>query len=236
MNGLFGSRLPKRRVAAVACALPALAFALTCRMFLQLSQTVRPSAKRCSRGPRCPGSRSMPSSTSTNRRRHVPVVTGVGTLIHIYSIGYMGKTTSFARYFAYLNLFLFFMLLLVLGQKSRRGVRRLGRRGARVVSPHRFLVHGSATRPSAGLKAFVVNRVGDTGFVLGGFPAVHRGRLVRFPGDQRVSSRTHAQTPSAALTTAIALLLLLGACGKSAQIPLHVGCRTRWPARHRCRR
>ena len=70
------------------------------------------------------------------------IVTGVGSLIHIYSIGYMKDDTSYARYFAYLNLFLFFMLLLVLGTLAARALRRLGRRGPRLVSADRLLVRG----------------------------------------------------------------------------------------------
>ena len=122
------------------------------------------------------------------------IVTGVGTLIHVYSIGYMTHDKSFARYFAYLNLFLFFMLLLVLGNEPARALRRLGRRRARVVSADRLLVRGSR-EDGAGVKAFIVNRVGDAGFVLAAFLLYIHRRLVRLPGRSTPASRRRRRRP-----------------------------------------
>ena len=100
------------------------------------------------------------------------IVTGIGTLIHIYSVGYMADDKSFARYFAYLNLFLFFMLLLVLG--SNLLVLFVGWEGVGLAS---YLLIGfwfeDPEKTAAGVKAFIVNRVGDAGFVLGGVPHLH---------------------------------------------------------------
>ena len=96
------------------------------------------------------------------------VVTGIGTLIHVYSIGYMHGDAGYARYFAYLNLFLFFMLVLVLGKNLL--VMFIGWEGVGLAS---YLLIGfwfqDPAKTAAGLKAFVVNRVGDTGFLLAMF-------------------------------------------------------------------
>jgi NADH-quinone oxidoreductase subunit L len=116
------------------------------------------------------------------------VVTGIGTLIHIYSIGYMHDDESFSRYFAYLNLFLFFMLVLVLGRNLV--VLFVGWEGVGLAS---YLLIGfwfkDPAKTAAGLKAFVVNRVGDTGFLLAAFliqvPRGHAG----LPGRQRLLRR-----------------------------------------------
>ncbi len=146
------------------------------------------------------------------------VVTGVGTLIHVYSIGYMGHDKSFSRYFAYLNLFLFFMLFLVLGKNLL--MLFVGWEGVGLAS---YLLIGfwfeDPEKTAAGVKAFIINRVGDTGFVLGMFLVYAYAGTLDF---QSVNTYFTAQQPSVAMMNAIGLLLLLGACGKSAQIPLQV--------------
>jgi NADH-quinone oxidoreductase subunit L len=146
------------------------------------------------------------------------VVTGVGTLIHIYSTGYMAHDKSYARYFAYLNLFLFFMLLLVLGKNLV--MMFAGWEGVGIAS---YLLIGfwfeDAEKTAAGIKAFVVNRVGDTGFVLAAFLIWFFCKSLDFQEINRFFTSTPA---SATIMTTIAILLLIGACGKSAQIPLHV--------------
>ena len=146
------------------------------------------------------------------------VVTGIGTLIHVYSVGYMAHDKSFARYFAYLNLFLFFMLLLVLG--NNLVVLFVGWEGVGLAS---YLLIGfwfeDPEKTAAGVKAFIVNRVGDVGFVVAAFLIyIHAGSF----DFQAINAYFSTQAPSPAVTTTIGLLLLLGACGKSAQIPLHV--------------
>jgi NADH-quinone oxidoreductase subunit L len=100
------------------------------------------------------------------------IVTGVGSLIHVYSTGYMKEDSSYARYFAYLNLFLFFMLLLVLGRSLL--VCFVGWEGVGLAS---YLLIGfwfeDAEKARAGRKAFITNRVGDAGFLLGMFLLFH---------------------------------------------------------------
>ena len=96
----------------------------------------------------------------------VLIVTGVGFLIHVYSIGYMAHEGGYYRFFAYLNLFMFFMLTLVLANNYLLHVRRLGRRGTGVVPADRLLLPASDSAADAGKKAFIVNRVGDFGFLI----------------------------------------------------------------------
>jgi NADH-quinone oxidoreductase subunit L len=147
------------------------------------------------------------------------VVTGVGLLIHIYSIGYMHGDEGFQRYFAYLNLFVFSMLLLVLGNNFL--LMFLGWEGVGLCS---YLLIGfwftRQAAADAGKKAFIVNRVGDFGFILGVFLIFATFGSVQF---SEVFGRAEQQlVPGGAVATAIALLLFLGATGKSAQIPLYV--------------
>lgn len=147
------------------------------------------------------------------------VVTGVGFLIHIYSIGYMHGDEGIQRYFAYLNLFVFTMLLLVLGNNFL--LMFLGWEGVGLCS---YLLIGfwftRQTAADAGKKAFIVNRIGDFGFTIGVFLIFVTFGSLQFSD---VFSRAAQQlAPAGAVVTAIALLLFLGATGKSAQIPLYV--------------
>src|SRR6202158_5506664 len=163
------------------------------------------------------------------------VVTGVGLLIHVYSIGYMGHERGYYRFFGYLNLFMFSMLTLVLANNML--LMFVGWEGVGLCS---YLLIGfyflrkSAT--DAGKKAFIVNRIGDAGFLLGIFLTVATFGTIRFtsqgwanpdqlPGIlQALTSavNAHALSIGAPVLTAIALLLFVGATGKSAQIPLYV--------------
>jgi NADH-quinone oxidoreductase subunit L len=141
-------------------------------------------------------------------------VTGVGALIHLYAIGYMHGDEKYPKFFVYLNLFAFSMLMLVLG--SSMLVAFLGWEGVGACSY--FLISFWFDRPAAaaaGKKAFVTNRVGDVGFMLAmslTFVTIH---------SLNFADLNHA-TLSTATATGIGLLLFLGACGKSAQLPLYV--------------
>src|SRR5215472_16921644 len=144
------------------------------------------------------------------------VVTGIGSLIHIYAIGYMAHDGGYYRFFAYLNLFMFFMLTLVLAANYL--LMFVGWEGVGLCS---YLLVGfwflkkSAT--NAGIKAFIVNRIGDFGFSLAMLLIVINFGSLDF---DNVLPAAPAQ-PQALLTT-IGLLLLVGAAGKSAQLPLYV--------------
>jgi NADH-quinone oxidoreductase subunit L len=147
------------------------------------------------------------------------VVTGVGALIHVFSVGYMGDDPGYARYFAYLNLFVFFMLILVLGASFP--VMFVGWEGVGLCS---YLLIGfwfnEQVNADAGKKAFIVNRIGDFGFLVAMFLIFRHTGSLDF-GD--VFTRVAAAGPTAApVITTIALFLFLGCTGKSAQIPLYV--------------
>ena len=145
-------------------------------------------------------------------------VTGIGTLIHLYAIGYMHGDSQFPRFFAYLNLFVFSMLCLVLGDSFL--LMFLGWEGVGTCS---YLLISfwfeRDTAASAGKKAFVINRVGDFGLMIGMFVLFKATGSLTY---LRVFEQ--AETSGIARTTATAacLLLFLGACGKSAQLPLYV--------------
>ena len=147
----------------------------------------------------------------------VLIVTGVGSLIHIYSTGYMHEDKSYARYFAYLNLFLFFMLMLVLGRSLL--VLFVGWEGVGLAS---YLLIGfwfeDPAKAAAGKKAFITNRVGDAGFLLGMF------LLYRALGTLEMDQINAAflAGPVAVSASLVGVFLFIGATGKSAQIPLHV--------------
>ena len=149
------------------------------------------------------------------------VVTGVGFLIHIYSVGYMSEEGGIYRFFSYLNLFLFFMLTLVLA--SNYLVMFIGWEGVGLAS---YLLIGfwftRAQAASAGKKAFIVNRVGDFGFLIALFLLIKHFGSLDFASLFSSIGPLRPETQGAGLLTSIALLLMLGACGKSAQIPLYV--------------
>jgi NADH-quinone oxidoreductase subunit L len=147
------------------------------------------------------------------------VITGVGFLIHIYSVGYMHEEESYWRYFAYLNLFLFFMTVLVLAGNAL--LMFVGWEGVGLAS---YLLIGfwfqRTSAADAGKKAFIVNRIGDFGFLIGlFFLLANFGTLTFSEIAEKIA--THPAMTGGVLTT-IALCLLVGATGKSAQLPLYV--------------
>jgi NADH-quinone oxidoreductase subunit L len=149
------------------------------------------------------------------------VVTGVGFLIHVYSVGYMAHEGGYYRFFSYLNLFMFFMLTLVLANNYL--LMFVGWEGVGLASYLLigfFFLRDSAA--SAGKKAFIVNRIGDFGFLIGLFLMVKHFGTLDFGGVFESAAKLPIETAGAGLLTAIALLLLVGACGKSAQLPLYV--------------
>lgn len=148
------------------------------------------------------------------------VVTGIGSLIHIYAIGYMAHEGGYYRFFSYLNLFMFFMLVLVLGANYL--VLFIGWEGVGLCS---YLLIGfyftEKFACDAGKKAFIVNRVGDFGFSLAMFLIVKHFGTLDF-GQVFEKAKALPADTGAGMFTAICLLLLVGAAGKSAQIPLYV--------------
>jgi NADH-quinone oxidoreductase subunit L len=148
------------------------------------------------------------------------IVTGIGTLIHIYAVGYMEHESGYYRFFAYLNLFMFFMLILVLGANFL--LLFVGWEGVGLCS---YLLIGfyflEKFATDAGNKAFIVNRIGDFGFALAMFLIFINFSSLDFASVFAKVGQMPVET-TAGVMTAISLLLLVGACGKSAQIPLYV--------------
>jgi NADH-quinone oxidoreductase subunit L len=151
------------------------------------------------------------------------IVTGVGTLIHIYSTGYMADEPrgGVARFFCYLNLFCFFMLMLVMGNNFL--VMFVGWEGVGLCS---YLLIGywyeKKSASDAGKKAFITNRIGDWGFILGVFLVYYTFGTLDFRQVQNAAATLPIETMHFGALSFICLLLFIGATGKSAQIPLYV--------------
>jgi NADH-quinone oxidoreductase subunit L len=145
-------------------------------------------------------------------------VTGIGSLIHLYAIGYMHGDQKFSKFFLYLNLFIFSMLMLVLGENLL--VTFLGWEGVGACSY--FLISFWHTRDSAataGKKAFVTNRVGDWGMMVAMFLAFSSVGTLSYAG---INAAAEGGKLAAVTATGIAMMLFIGACGKSAQLPLYI--------------
>ena len=227
LNGLLGTVLvgkpvSERVVRIIGCGIPLAAFALTVRAFVALragdfAPIVEPFYQWASIG-----RTTFDIAFYFDRLSAVMalVVTGVGSVIHVYSTGYMHGDKSYGRFFAYLNLFLFFMLLLVLGRSML--VLFVGWEGVGLAS---YLLIGfwfdDLANAKAGRKAFITNRIGDAGFLLGMF-LLHQA-FGTFDMDTINAGFLSGKAGVPAISaTLIALALFVGATGKSAQIPLYV--------------
>jgi NADH-quinone oxidoreductase subunit L len=223
INGTLGRKLPRALVSAVAL----LCTALPAGIVAWLWMTMRaPGAADTFQTPTYPWiaitgfTANFAFAVDHLTLIMLGVVTGVGFLIHIYSVGYMAHEEGYWRFFAYLNLFMFFMSVLVLADSFL--LLFVGWEGVGLAS---YLLIGfyfrKTSAANAGKKAFVVNRIGDFGFLLAMFLLVaHFGSLnfsQVFPAIAQ-----HPEWQGARFLTAIALFLVLGAAGKSAQIPLYI--------------
>jgi NADH-quinone oxidoreductase subunit L len=221
LNGLLGRRLPNAVVSAIALLFTAAPLAMVLNIALHFSSLTLPHIEWFTTPWIATGTFRADFDFLLDPLSLVMllIVTGVGFLIHIYSIGYMAHEEGYWRYFAYLNLFMFFMLTLVLAENFL--LMFVGWEGVGLAS---YLLIGfyfqRESAVEAGKKAFILNRVGDFGFLLAMFLMIaHFGSLsyARVFG----AIADHPQMQGGFLT-AIALLLVLGATGKSAQIPLYV--------------
>jgi NADH-quinone oxidoreductase subunit L len=219
-RGLFPSRT---KVGILACVGPLASFLISCGVFLALAKSpgAAPLHQKLYSWMAC-GTFSVDFAFEADRLTAVMLmfVTFVGTIIHCYSIGYMGRDKGYARFFSYLNLFLSSMLMLVLG--SNLVVMFLGWEGVGLCS---YLLiafwFDDEAKAMAGKKAFIVNRIGDFGFILGIF-LIFTTLIKSGPSSLEFSFlATHAGL-LAPIATSAALLLFMGAVGKSAQIPLYV--------------
>jgi NADH-quinone oxidoreductase subunit L len=223
INGLLGRRLPKWLVTTVALLAPLASFAV-----------VADAARAVfGAGHQLPIIETCPFPWINVVGLHVDfsfvldqlslvmllVVTGVGFLIHVYSVGYMAHEEGYARYFSYLNLFLFFMTVLVLAGNAL--LMFVGWEGVGLAS---YLLIGfyftKDSAANAGKKAFIVNRIGDVGFLIAMFLLIANFGTLSFA---EIAARVTASPAiSGCIITSIALCLLLGATGKSAQLPLYI--------------
>src|SRR5512144_1381440 len=223
INGLGGKRMPKSVISAVACGSSGAAFALALSAVLDLVR-LPPEARHVVKsffiwiasGDFVAKAEFLLDPLSAVM---LLVVTGVGFLIHIYSIGYMHAEAGYYRFFSFLNLFLFSMLVLVLANNFL--LMFVGWEGVGLCS---YLLIGyyyeKKFAADAGKKAFVVNRIGDFGFILGMFGVFALFGTLDFSTVFRAAAgNPSAYTP---YLTLICVLLFVGATGKSAQIPLYV--------------
>jgi len=220
----LGDRLGRRAVGIVACASVAVSFALAATAFLTIFQgpaglaVVDPVYQWIASGDFTANVSFRVDALSSVM---VMIVTGVGLLIHIYSTGYMSHDEDYARFFAYLNLFMAAMLVLVLADNLP--LMFVGWEGVGLCS---YLLIGfwytDPDKASAGKKAFLVNRIGDAGFILGAFTLFWALADMGAPSLAFATINEHASALSPGIALAAALLLFVGATGKSAQIPLYV--------------
>jgi NADH-quinone oxidoreductase subunit L len=236
LNGLLGRRLPKTIVSAIALLAPlgslllGLLYTLmnwrniwpceSCRVYASYPWQVLPYSEHFGTWITA-GSFNIDLTFVLDQLSLIMllVITGVGFLIHIYSVGYMHEDEGYWRYFAYLNLFLFFMTTLVLAGNAL--VMFVGWEGVGLAS---YLLIGfwfqKQSAADAGKKAFIVNRIGDFGFLIGLFLLLANfGTLTFSDLAQKIAANP---SMTGGVLTAIALCLFIGATGKSAQLPLYV--------------
>ncbi len=225
LNGILATQLGgnlvgKRFVTVVGCGLPLLAFVLVLLSLARLQAAGWTPLVEVAYRWALVGRSSFEIGFYFDRLTAVMalVVTGVGSVIHVYSVGYMAHDKSYGRFFAYLNLFLFFMLLLVLGRSLL--VLFVGWEGVGLAS---YLLIGfwfdDLANARAGKKAFITNRIGDAGFLLGMFVLYQAFGTLNMDSINSAYAIGAAKVVPASL---VGILLFIGATGKSAQIPLHV--------------
>jgi NADH-quinone oxidoreductase subunit L len=222
INGLLGKKFSRPVVVAVALTFCGAAFAMALWIAAQFSSLAIPHLEILAPWIRAGGFQvDFAFHLDQLSLIMLLIVTGVGFLIHIYSVGYIWEDAGFCRFFSYLNLFMFFMLTLVLA--SNYLLMFIGWEGVGLAS---YLLIGfwftKDSAASAGKKAFIVNRIGDFGFLIGLFLMIKHFGSLNFDQVFFSVGRLPSGPETVSLLTAIGLLLMVGACGKSAQIPLYV--------------
>ena len=224
INGLLGKRFPKVLVNTIALGSTALAFAYALWVAARFAGMPADAIPYIERLPTwmAAGNFSVEWGFWLDQLSLVMllIVTGVGFVIHIFSVGYMAHEDGYYRYFAYLNIFMFFMLMLILANNYL--VMFVGWEGVGLAS---YLLIGfwflKPSAANAGKKAFITNRVGDFGFLIALFLLIKHFGTLQYDGVFKGASALGIETTTGFLT-AIGLLMLMGATGKSAQIPLYV--------------
>jgi NADH-quinone oxidoreductase subunit L len=216
INGIFGKKLPKNLVGALGTLAVFGSFILSLMAFLEVRETGQAFSHTAFTWMQIAGLKFDISFLADQLSTQMMlIITGIGSLIHLYSIGYMHEDEGFYKFFAYLNLFVFSMLLLVMG--SNYLLLFFGWEGVGLCSYlligfwYQNLEYGKAAR-----KAFVMNRIGDLGLMLGLFMLLQHAGSLEYK--EVMASLSTLSTEKAAC---IGLLLFVGATGKSAQIPLY---------------
>jgi NADH-quinone oxidoreductase subunit L len=225
INGLLGKRFPRGLVSTIALGSTALAFAMALWVAAQFAGLPPEQIPHIERYGTWLGAGSFSADFGIYLDQlslvMMLVVTGVGFLIHVYSVGYMEHEGGYYRYFSYLNLFMFFMLTLVLANNYL--LMFVGWEGVGLAS---YLLIGfwflKKSAADAGKKAFITNRVGDFGFLIALFLLIKHFGTLQYDSLWPLIGKYPIESGAAGLLTAIGLLMLVGATGKSAQIPLYV--------------
>ncbi len=224
VNGLFGRRWPEHLIAGIGCAAAFLPFLLSVEAFMALRET----GAEALRQPAlftwfASGSFKVEVGFTVDHLTSVFLlnVTGIGFLIHLYSVVYMQGDAGYFKFFAYLNLFLFSMLMLVMGENLL--LMFVGWEGVGLCS---YLLigfwHHDNANADAGKKAFITNRIGDFGFLLGIFFIMYAQSEAGLPISLSFEALAADATRFSGYATVIGLCLFVGAAGKSAQMPLYV--------------
>jgi NADH-quinone oxidoreductase subunit L len=222
LNGTLGRRLPQWLVSAIALLMPLAALAVVFNAFTATAAGLPlPYVETCPIAWINAGTLHVNFSFVLDQLSLVMllVVTGVGFLIHIYSVGYMAHEEGYWRFFSFMNLFMFFMTVLVLAGNAL--VMFVGWEGVGLAS---YLLIGfyfqRDSAADAGKKAFIVNRIGDFGFLIGMFLLLANFGTLTF--SEIAAKLTTSPAWTGGILTVICLCLLLGATGKSAQLPLYI--------------
>nr|WP_294941016.1 NADH-quinone oxidoreductase subunit L [uncultured Mucilaginibacter sp.] len=217
INGLGRNTLSKNVIGAIGSLLVLVAFGISLAAFFQIKQTATPINVTLFNWISV-GDIKIPFAFLIDQLSSIMllIITGVGFLIHLYSVGYMHDDAGFGKFFAYLNLFVFFMLLLVMG--SNYIIMFIGWEGVGLCS---YLLIGfwytNASYADAAKKAFIMNRIGDLGFLLGVFLLTAVFKSVEFA---TIFPKAATMVSGDMFFTVVTLLLFIGAIGKSAQLPL----------------
>lgn len=217
INGLFGKNLPKKLVGTIGTLVVFGSFAIAVNLFMGMSKESAPVIIKAFEWFKVNGMQvNVAFQLDQLSIMMVLIITGIGSLIHLYSIGYMIHDKGFYKFFAYLNLFIFSMLLLVLG--SNYLILFIGWEGVGLCS---YLLIGfwydNVEYGKAARKAFIMNRIGDLGLLLGIFALAHHLNAIDFLS---VAENSSAFTLDSSAIIFITMCLFVGAMGKSAQLPL----------------
>jgi NADH-quinone oxidoreductase subunit L len=217
INGFFGKKMSRPLSGAIACVSVFISFILSVLVFVELQGSTQKENVVNVFSWISSGTLQIPFDLLIDPLSAVflLIITGIGFLIHVYSTGYMHDDDGFARFFTYLNLFVFFMLLLVMGNNYL--ITFVGWEGVGLCS---YLLIGfwfkNTDYNNAAKKAFIMNRIGDLGFLLGIILI-----FITFGSVTYTEIFDKAAAAGTGTITVIALLLFIGAMGKSAQLPLY---------------